>query len=350
MDIAQTSPAQTPPFAPSFLDRFMDFIQRQPIPYWLTYLGLFILMGFFNHIMSWFVGWIPTYQFNPLTLLFPVWLWTPLAIITYLDKAAKEALTGFSPLLRIDEDKRKALGYEFTTMPTLPVVLSGVFWLLVYLIQTYLTYQAFYVGYRLGPILTVVIFTEGLIAYTTGSVIYYHSLRQLRLVNRTVKMVDHFDLFHLDPVYAFSRLTAQIGIAWMVMLTLTLLVFPINLANLPVLMLLVLQMLLAIAAFVLPLWFVHSRLVSEKRKLISEHNQKVKETLASFHRMLEENRITEADKYNFAINALVNERSLLTGIPTWPWRSGTLTGFLSAVGLPIILFFVQLIIKKWMGG
>jgi hypothetical protein len=350
MELAEKSSSTTLPFPPSFLDRFMDFIQRQPIPYWLTYLGLFTLMGFFNHIIGWVIGWIPAYQFNPLTLVFPIWLWAPLAIITRLDQVAKEALSGFNPLLKIGEEDKKNLQYEFTSMPTLPVVLSGIFWLIVYLLTSYLAYQAFYVGYGLGPLLSVVIFTEGLISYTTGSIIYYHSLRQLRLVNRTVKMVDQFDLFHLDPVYAFSRLTAQIGIAWMIMLTLTLLVFPIDLANLPVLMILVLQVLLAIAAFVLPLWFVHSRLVSEKRKLISKHNQQVKETLSNFHRMLEENRIAEADKYNFAINALVNERSLLTAIPTWPWRSGTLTGFLSAVGLPIILFFVQLIIKKFVGG
>jgi hypothetical protein len=345
----QPDPSAAKPFTPSFVDRFMDFVQRLPIPFWLTYLVLFILEGSLNQVLSWISGWLPPFQLNPLILLFPLWLWGPLAIITHLDRVAMDALSSFSPLINIDEKALKKLKFEFSTMPAIPVILSGIFWLINYLILTYLTYQVFYVGYGLGKLLSVVIFVEGLISYSTGSVIYYHSLRQLYLVNRTV-LVHQFDLFHLDPVYAFSRLTAQIGIAWMLMLSLTLLVFPISLVSLPVLMVLVLQIFLAIAAFVLPLWFVHSRLVSEKRKLISEHNQRVKETLSNFHGMLEENRMAEADKHNFAINALVNERSLLTSIPTWPWRSGTFTGFLSALVLPIILFIIQLVIKKFTGG
>jgi hypothetical protein len=346
----QQDPGVAKPFTPSFLDRLMDFVQQLPIPFWLTYLVLFLLEGFLNQAIAWITGWLPRFQVNPLIFLFPLWLWGPLAIITHLDRVAMDALSSFSPLIDIDEKALKKLKFEFTTMPAIPVILSGIFWLIIYLIVTYLAYQVFYVGYGLGKLLSGVVFVEGLISYSTGSVIYYHSLRQLYLVNRTVKMVNQFDLFHLDPVYAFSRLTAQIGVAWMIMLSLTLLVFPIELASLPVLMVLVLQIFLAIAAFVLPLWFVHSRLVSGKRKLISEHNQRVKETLSNFHDMLEENRMAEADKHNFAINALVNERSLLTSIPTWPWRAGTLTGFLSAIGLPILLFILQLVIKKYLGG
>lgn len=37
-----------------------------------------------------------------------------------------------------------------------------------------------------------------------------------------------------------------------------------------------------------------------------------------------------------------------TGSPTWPWRSGKLTGFLSALVLPILLFVIQLGIQKWL--
>jgi hypothetical protein len=37
------------------------------------------------------------------------------------------------------------------------------------------------------------------------------------------------------------------------------------------------------------------------------------------------------------------------GIPIWPWRSNTLTGFLSTLGLPIFIFLLQLLIKKLLG-
>jgi len=328
----------------------MDFVQRLPIPYWLTYLVLFILQGFFNHVVAWIDGWLPTGQFNALTLLFPLWLWGPLAIITHLDLVAMDSLSSFSPLLQVDEERLNKLKVEFTTIPSRSVILSGIFWLIIYLLTTFVTYQAFYVGYGLGRLVTVVIFVEGLISYTTGSIIYYHSLRQLRLVNRTVKMVDHFNLFQLDPVYAFSRLTAQIGVAWMFMLSLTLLVFPIQLTNLPVLMVWVLQVILAIAAFVLPLWFVHRRLVSEKRRRMAEINLRVESTSDRFHHALDKSEMVEAVQLNNVMNGLNIERNVVISLPTWPWRPGTLTGFLTAIVLPIILFIIQRIVVKWLGG
>jgi hypothetical protein len=57
-------------YAPSFLDRFMDFIERLPIPYMLTYLLLFIVLSMVIHVLAWADGWIPVYTSNPLLFLF----------------------------------------------------------------------------------------------------------------------------------------------------------------------------------------------------------------------------------------------------------------------------------------
>jgi hypothetical protein len=64
----------------------------------------------------------------------------------------------------------------------------------------------------------------------------------------------------------------------------------------------------------------------------------------------DEKDLCEAYLLNFTILSLNNEPSLLTGISTWPWRSGTFSGFLSALVLPIILFLIKLVIKKYMDG
>lgn len=338
------------PYPPSFLDKFMEFIERLPSPYWLTYLVLFIVQSILVHVLAWITGWLPAYTFSPISLIFPLWLWGPLALMTHLDYVALEALSSYSSLLDIDEERLIKLKYEFTILPARSVVLSGVFWIFIYFILTYLTYDAFYVAYGLGTLLSVVFIVGGLISFATGGAIYYHSLRQLRLVNRTVKMVKQFDLFRLDPVYAFSRVTSQIGVSWMIMFTLTLLLFPTQLENAPILAIFVLQVVLAVAAFVLPLLFVNRRLVAEKRRLLTEHNQRVKSTLERLHRCLDENELGEIIQLNNALIGLTNENAVLTRIPTWPWRAGTLNGFLSAIGLPIIIFLIQLAVKKWLGG
>jgi hypothetical protein len=337
------------PYAPSFIDRFMGFVERLPGPYWLTLLVLFVLQSIIVHVLAWVDGWLSAPVFSPILLLYPLWLWGPLAIMRYLNSTSLEALSSFSPLLDVEEERLKRLKDEFTTMPARSVILSGVMWSIVYVILVYLNFEAF-AAYGMGTVFTLILFLEGLLSFSTGSAIYYHSFRQLRLVSRTVKMVRQVNLFQLDPVYAFSRVTSRTGMSWMIMLSLTLLTFPMQLANVLVLAMLVLQVVLALAAFVLPLQFVNHHLVSEKRRLLAEVNQRVERTSKRLHRCLDESEMGEVAQQSSAMTGLKAERDILASIPTWPWREGTLTRFLSVVMLPIILILLKIVIENWLGA
>lgn len=349
-NLKQQTASEIKYYAPSYLDRFMGFIERLPIPYWLTYLALFTVQSLIMHIFAWVDGWLPAYTFNPLLLLFPLWQWIPLAIITYSDSVSLQALSTFSPLLDVEEIEMEKLRYEFTTMPSRDVILAGFAWGIVYVILMYASFDAFNTSYRFDTFFSTVLLLEGLIAYLTGSGIYYHSFRQLSLVNRTVKMARQFNMFQLDPVYAFSRVTSLIGVSWMIMLSLTLLLFPIQFVSGLTLTILILQVVLAVAAFILPLWFVHLRLESEKIGLLAELNRQVESTTTRLHRCIDENEMGPVTQLKDAMLGLTAERDVLNDMPTWPWQSGTLTGFLSATILPIVLFLIQLAIQKLIGG
>ena len=340
---------ETKPYPPSFLDRFMRFIQHLPIPYWLTYLILFILQSAIFHGLAWIDGWLPAFSFSPILLLFPLWLWGPMAIMTYLNLTSEAALSGFSPLLDVGEDRLKRLKYEFTTMPNRGVIFSSVFWIIAYVFFMYLTIDVLAREYGFGNIFGTIVIIEGLISYSFGGAIYYHSIRQLWMVNKTVKMVRQFNLFQLDPVYSLARLTSRTGISWIFMLVFTLLLFPLALVKGVVLSVLILQVLLALAAFVLPLQLVNQSLVSEKRRLLSELNQRIESILDKMHQSIDDNQPSELDALNAYLTTLNAERDILKGIPTWPWSSGTLTGFLSAILLPILLFLLQIVIQNWLG-
>lgn len=338
------------PYPPSALDRFMDFIEQLPIPYALTYLGLFIVQGTLNHVLSWMDGWVPPFTFTPLVLLFPLWLWGPLCIVTYLNSLSGDALSDFSPLLDVPPEEMRRLEYEFRTMPAKSVFLSALVWGSVYILFVFIGFEAVYTPYRVGMPLALLLTLEGLVSYLFGSIIYYHSLRQLRMVERTVNRVKQFDMFRLDPVYAFSVLTSRTGVAWVILLSLTLLMFPVQLAPVPSLALLLVQGVLALAAFVLPLRIVNQRLVAEKRRLLAEHDQRLEATLARLHRQIGEDELRGMVELNSAISGLNAERTVLEKIPTWPWRAGLLTGFLSIVVLPVILFLIQIALGRWFGN
>lgn len=337
-------------YPPSILDRFMDFIQRLPIPYWLTYLLLFLLQSLLMHLIGWNLGWPAPYKSNPLIFMFPIWQWLPFAIMTHADSVALQALDTFRPLLNTDEAGLDRLKYEFSTMPSRGLLLNSLLWGIAYAVLIFAAYKPIVAFSGLTESMGIVTTIEGLICYLTGSAIYYHSLRQLRLVNRTVRMARHFNVFQLEPVYAFSRVTSLTGISWMVMLTATLLTFPIQFISGLVIVILAIQLALAVAAFVLPLWSVHRRIVSEKLRLQSELNRQVESAMTRLHHLLEANDMPPVTQFKDAMLALESERKVLDGIPTWPWNAGTLTGFISATILPILLFIIQLVIQKVMGG
>lgn len=331
------------PYPPSFVDRLMDAVKRLPIPYGVTYLALFILMALLNHVLSWLDGWLPVLSFSSLVLLYPLWFAFPLAVMTYLNSVSREALSDFGPLLDIPNETMRQLEYEFTTMPQRGVILSGVFWTISYLIIIYFALDMF-ASLGFGILVLSFFLVQGLLVFAVGSAIYYHSLRQLRLVNKTVNSAKQFNLFRLDPVYAFSALTSRTGIAWVLLLTLSFIVFPIQFAPVPALTLLVLQVLFATAAFILPLRIVNQRLVAEKRRLLAEHAQRVEKTLVELNRSIDDKAMAEVGELTTLISGLDAERTILDQLPTWPWRAGVLTGFLSIVVLPIILFLVQLVL------
>ena len=119
----------------------MDSVARLPVPFWLTYLILFLVQSTIVHISAWIDGWLPAYTFNRMLLLFPLWQWLPLAIMTYSNSVSIQALSMFSPLLDVEEPELGRLKYEFSTMPSRGVILSSVIWGIVYVIITLVNFD-----------------------------------------------------------------------------------------------------------------------------------------------------------------------------------------------------------------
>ena len=257
-----------------------------PIPYWMAYLLLFIIHSLINHVFVWIDGLIPPFTFWSVLLTFPLWLWLPLAIVTFLNNTSETTLDNFRPLLPIDKDTFAQLKYEFTTMPRQGVVISSTIWLIAFFTIHFSSYNLYErLGY--GDFLINFAAVQGALTFGIGSVLYYHSLRQLWLVNRTVKTVERFTLFNLSPVYSFSRLTAWTGISWVFIAVCTLWVFPLEFAPELLLGFGFVQFGLAMAAFVLPLRSVNYHLVLEKRRLLAEHHRRVEATLARLYKGLD---------------------------------------------------------------
>jgi len=327
----------------------MSSIQRLPVPYGIAYAILFLLEVAVMHAIGWLDGSLPPLRFDRLYLLFPLWLWGPLAIMTYLDEVALHALRDFQPLLGKHEEEIPRLQYELTTLPARSVWISALVWTGVFALLMYVGFPIVVREYSYGPLAIAAVWVFGLLTFLSGSIVYYHTIRQLRLVSRTIALVERVNLFHLDPVYAFARLTAKTGVCWLLLAGVTLAIFPFGLINVTVLALYLTQVLFALGAFILPLWNVHQRLVAEKRRLLAGVNRRLEVAIHRLHDALDGDDLARVKEIDTALGGLGSERKVLSSIPTWPWSTATLSGFVSALVLPVALFLIQLALKNLLG-
>jgi hypothetical protein len=301
------------------------------------------------HILAWLDGNLPAFSFHRLYLLFPLWLWGPLFIMTYLDEVALQALSDFQPLLADRQGEIPRLQYELTTLPARSVRLSSLIWTGVFVLLMYVGFPAVVQQYSYGPLAIAAVWTSGLLTFLSGSSVYYHTIRQLRLVSQTIALVEQVNLFQLDRIYAFARLTAKTGVSWLLLAGVTLIIFPFEFINAAVVALYVIQVLFALGCFILPLWNVHQRLVAEKRRLLAGVNRRVEAAIQRLHQALDGDDLTRVKEVDTALAGLRTERVVLEDIATWPWSTAAVSGFVSALLLPVALFVIQMALKNLLG-
>jgi hypothetical protein len=314
-------------YPPSWVDRLMRAVDRLPGPYWLAYLLFALVESLLIHAAAWLDGTMPPWTLQPMLFLFPSRTWLTLALMTFLNDRALQALRNFRPLLASDKEEAQ-LRHRLTTMPALPVLLVNFIGFSYFLILVLFRPIE---GYQNRPLLTPAYLISGFILFSVGSTIYLHSSRQLLLVHRIYANVRTFNLFQLQPVYAFSNLTALTGGAYILLFSLTLLLFPFPVSDIRSVGSNLLQVVLVVLAFVLPLWQTHRRLLAEKQRLQGEVDRRLEAAFQQLHHAVRE-----------------LEPQLLSDVPTWPWQPATLRSLLTALVVPLALFVAQLILERWL--
>jgi hypothetical protein len=173
----------------------------------------------------------------------------------------------------------------------------------------------------------------------------FQTIRQLRRVNDLHQRADKIDLFQLEPVHAFSSLTARTGIGLILFIVYSGLVESSNItdANLAGL---VIFGVLAVFVFTLPLLGMRKRLKIEKAQLIGEVNERIKVTIGRIHDQVDSNQHEKVGELRTAMSALIEERNLIATISTWPWDPSTLRGFASTLLLPIFLWLITSLLER----
>ena len=330
------------PYPPSWVNRLTGRIDALLVPSSAVYLAIGVAAVIAANAQNWIAG---TVSFPGLAADLTYWGAlgaTLLALIPYLDRVATASLDVFQPALEGADLDLAAVRYELTVIPARPA-----------LVVTALAAGAVLISFVSNPVGSGV---EGLppLAFAIAAagesvvlsllfVLMYHTLRQLRAVARIHALAPHVNLFRPAPLYAFSQLTVRTAIAFVVILSSTVLLTSSRLQSYPVVIVapfLVGGITVAVAAFVVPLQGMHRRISAEKKDLEWQAGQRLQAAMAEVHRAVDARDLSEADGLNKLLASLIAEREMLARLPTWPWQPGTVGAFVTAIILPIALFLV----------
>ena len=178
----------------------------------------------------------------------------------------------------------------------------------------------------------------------------YHTIHQLRTINLIYTHHTRVNLFQMRPLYGLSGVTALTGLC-LAAITWGWMILNPELWGNPISMAIVLPITaLAIVAFVWPLLGIHRLLEEEKGRLLDECSVRIEVAIAELHRRVDNHGIVGMDDLNRTISSLEIEQNLLDGIPTWPWRSETVRLLITALALPLGLWFIQYLLQRLLGS
>jgi hypothetical protein len=275
------------------------------------------------------------------------------ALLRALDGRAGAALAKMRPILAVDEDEYGDQHYRLTTLPARPALWAGlIVFVFPFVIDevrraggeptvfselgvSSVSYWYLYVLYRL---------TWWLFGTFT-----YHLWHQLGQINRVYTAHTRVNLFQVGPLYAFSQVTALTAVGLVIPPYVFVALIPGALTD-PIVIAYMLPVTgLALVAFVWPLLGIHRLLSDEKAHLLDENSLHIEAAIARLRQRANSGDLEDLGALNTALSTLDSERSLLNGIPTWPWQTETVRLLFTALGVPLGLWIAQYLLQRVLG-
>jgi hypothetical protein len=337
-------------YKPSLIDRFSDWIETLPLQPWIFYAASGIALLLVQVLFLWLdgglgsVSLLPVIAYNALVIPYLI------AFIHLLDNQALSAMDSMKSTLSIEEKEFEEIRYKLSTMPSRAPFIVGVA-LATFLIITELSgnVPVRYAALEGLPIFTVVYHVFDKIAAIFAGVFFYHSIRQLRLVNTIYSNHTHINLFDQKPLYAFSRLTASTAVGLIVMvygwmlLNPELLTDPLGLGGT------LFFTILAAAVFVWPLMGAYRLMEQEKQGMLRELDHNFEAVFSKLNEGLSAEDYSAVGQLNATIASLEIQHRRISAIPTRPWRPETVRPVLTAITVPLVLTIIQYLMEQVFG-
>lgn len=314
----------------------MARLEAWPLPLWATLVALVVLGVLVLHVTEWLFGPLPFGRFDAFRATYPLYPFGILGLIAAQRRASLQALERFRPASGLDDAAyratRRALAFQ---PPRLTLVMTVLFGSLGLLIET--TVEGAPERLAAYPVAQSIDLVVGFVGYMMAGPWLVGVVRLLSNVARLHREAPRVDLLDPEPVRAFSTATGVAGVSLLAITTLSFVTDPATHGTPAGLALSLVLMALALAAFVLPLWGMHRRLLAERARMSTEVGARLQATMVRLYEHVDEDRAGVSEVRD-RMAALVAARDLVLQQSTWPWRPETLRWFVSALVVPLVLW------------
>jgi len=333
-------------FPSSWQNRFFDRVDRLPIPNLAVYALLLVGFALLNHLAPWLEGKLPWGEIDPYQFNFQIWFLVALIAGGYFLAFSRSALIKFRAALDIPQEEFDQLAHRFTQVPArtgwLITLVAAIFSILVISLLA---------SYQRSGLSVLVFFATSVFMLSLVLFFFYYLVHALRMTVRLYERVERVNIFHPEPLYAFSGLTSRLGIFFVIAIMLSYLT-NIAFSETPQVgsffFYTSINLSLAVLAFILPLGGIHRKLEDAKELASRENDRRLDEAYRALHERNDRKDFAGMADFHHSIEALLAFRSEIKSLSTWPWGPGTLRSFITALLLPIVLWVAQQLISRFL--
>lgn len=329
------------PYPPSWVDRFQGWLYRLPFPIWLSIALIYFLSVLTFHVAIWLDGDLPIGALDGESFFNGIWSILGLSFLLLLDNTANRASSKFSALIPRKKAELENLRYQMTTIPARPAVALTVLIILALVAASY--FDPTFIGLT-NPLSLLLFLIVAIFSYSFAPIMLYQGLRQLVLVTKAFRLVGEINLFQLQPLYAFAGLTMTSSLLWVLVLNINIIGNTAETSAADTWLSLVFNtpyIALAFATFIIPLWGIHRRIQNRKENALAENGLQIERAHQALYRHLNKGDYKKGSDLEKSLASLYRMREQIQNVPTWPWNPGTFRNFLSAVFLPMGIWFAQ---------
>lgn len=338
--------------SPSWIDRFTHSIDRLPLPNWMFYGVLWLLLFALETLIHWNDGSYAPGVFYPFHLVLTGTIPYTLALIHYLDKCAETALLKFRPALDITDTEFTELHYQLTTLPARPTGTASLISVGIVALTLSLAPESWSrpAAFPTSGLTQAVNIGLAVVMWWVIGGFAYHTVHQLRLVSRIYARYTRINLFRQIPLYAFSDLSARTTLGLLLPLYAWYVVLPDTFARTGNVISAVVANVIAGLIFVWPLLGIHRLLVDEKEKLLAENSQRLEAAIAELYGRIDGGKLEGIDLLVKGMEGLEINHKAISRVSTWPWAPETLRGLVAALLFPLIVWLGQWLLQRILGS